>query len=222
MKTTQSKIEEILGVLKSAKYDLTNQDEFGFELTAADGSHKCFLQQTTATFSHPSNKEITYSVGANVQDIKAFLKADHSFDEATYKKEEPAAEGEVKPKKEKKAPVVKAVKEKAVKVPKEKKAKVVVEKEEKGPSIRQEVLKMIEATGGTVSAEDRAKILAHLATTFPEREEADLKNKISLYKGYFEKGQRSKEYVTPVVVATPAAESAPAEEPATTTETPAA
>jgi hypothetical protein len=188
MKTTNDKLNEILALLKGAKYELKNQDEFGYELASADGIHTVQLQQTTITFRSVANKEIAYSFGASAGEVKAFLKNPKSFDEADFvKPEEGATE---KPKKEKKA---KAVKE--VKAPKEKKAKVekpVVEKEERGPSIRQEVLKLIEAG----AAKD--VILAHLKTTFPEREEADLKNKISLYKGYHAKGQRSKGYVAPV------------------------
>jgi hypothetical protein len=200
MKTTADKLNEILGILKGAKYELKNQDEFGFELVSEDASHKVSLQQTTITFNHTTNREITYSIAANAQDVRKFLKENHSFDEATYKKPEVEVAGETKPK---------AKVEKAPKPVKEKKVKVVVEKEEKGPSIRQEVLKMIESAGGTVTADDRAKILASLKTTFPEREEADLKNKISLYKGYYSKGQRSKGYVKPVAAATVVVEPAP-------------
>jgi hypothetical protein len=214
MKSKQEIANEILGLLKK-DYTIRNKDEFGVELEANDHTHLVRLQDTTITFSHPTNAEIYYSMGANAAEVRTFLRGPKNFDEATYEKAKLEAEAGTKPKKEKapkeaKVPKVKA--EKVPKVPKEKKEKIpAAPKADKGPSVRGEVLRLLDL--GT----SRDDILKHLLTLGTGREEKSLKNQISLNVGHWNEIQEKKKAAagvtkTDVVVADAAA---PVAEPAT-------
>lgn len=191
--------QEILNLFKS-NYDVNNQDEFGVELTAKDGTHKVRLTGSTVTFHHPTNVNISYSMGANSTNIRAFFKRMPTFDPEMYAGDVPAE----KPKREPKSATAKAAA-----TPKEPKpAKSAAPAGDKKPSARAQMIALFN------EGKTKEQVLETLIPLHPDRDAKSLKNQISLNFSEWKK-KTGNATSTPAASPAPAEEAAPAAAPQT-------